>query len=389
MREIKYYIKEFKKYGYKETENISDFWFENKKSISKNIFKISGEEEALSLKIRWMSDLGKVCQQEVYNYINNKQLNQKRIMGNLFGQIDFNDFSFLYNNEKYDLKRFGLSYETSHIANVNDLRGINLDGITINLCEIKNCFFALSSFKGANFQQNRLINSNLNSSDFSNSRFIGIIIDKKSKIGNINFKGALVNAIDFKDESVGESIFPFSKISYFRFVKHTLYKLCNPYKKINYGKPRETIFLSTNTTGIKNTKLARLKHYIDWYQNYYTILENFKNVSIIKRVAILISAIFTKHWSSLGALAFNALLVNVIFGILIYFMRSSFGSENLSLDLMDSFYLSVVTFSSLGFGDVVPINWIGQLIVIINVILGYIVLDIFVYLLTNKIIYKY
>ena len=41
-------------------------------------------------------------------------------------------------------------------------------------------------------------------------------------------------------------------------------------------------------------------------------------------------------------------------------------------------YYSVVTFSTLGFGDVTPIHWLGQLLVIFEVLAGYIYLGILV-----------
>ena len=37
-------------------------------------------------------------------------------------------------------------------------------------------------------------------------------------------------------------------------------------------------------------------------------------------------------------------------------------------------YFSVVTFSTLGFGDVTPLNWAGELLVIVEVFLGYVML---------------
>jgi len=38
------------------------------------------------------------------------------------------------------------------------------------------------------------------------------------------------------------------------------------------------------------------------------------------------------------------------------------------------FYFSVVTFTTLGFGDVKPSDWIGQLLITIEVISGYVML---------------
>lgn len=388
MLKIENYIKIFKKYGFTEDQNISDFWFKNKKKISKEIFSISGEEDPLSLKLRWHSRLGIVCQREVRKYIEKKQNNQERIRGDLYGRIDFNDFSFQYEKEKYNLKSFALQFETSQMMSTNDLRGINLDEISFNLCKIINCFFATASFRKSNFQQCWLINTNLVKTDFSNSRFVSIKVDEGSQINGINLKGAFVNAIELNEKAIGNSVFSFTQVSYLTLIKDTIKKLCKPNDRINYKNRNETVFSGFQITGVNNSNLKRLHQYLDWYQYIYYRLSKFKNESFLKRILFLLSIIFTKHWSSLWVLTGFAISINFVYGILIYIIRDSFQSKY-TLDIFDSFYLSIVTFSSLGFGDIVPINWIGQLLVLINVVSGYVVLGIFIFLLTNKINYKY
>jgi len=48
------------------------------------------------------------------------------------------------------------------------------------------------------------------------------------------------------------------------------------------------------------------------------------------------------------------------------------------------FYFSIVTFTTLGFGDVVPVNTIGQIIVAVEVISGYVMLGGLISIFTNK-----
>ncbi|MBU0529057.1 pentapeptide repeat-containing protein, partial [bacterium] len=370
MTKIENYIKIFKKYGFTEDQNISDFWFKNMDKISKNIFNISGEEGLLSLKIRWASEIGKVCQKEVYDYIVKKQLQKNRSRIDFYTEIDFNDFSFYYNEKQYDLKTFAMLFKTSHVSGITDLRGINLDGISINSCKIKRCFFAEASFKNANFQQNRLIHTNLIKADFTNSRFVAIIVDENSYLNGINFNGAFINAVEMSGKSIGNSIFPFNEVSYFTLIKDTVTKIFQPSKRILFRDRKETIFSGLTITDIKKTQLKRLQQYIDWYQNIYDNLYNFQNKSIIKRVFFLFSILFTKHWSSLVVLSLNVFIINLFFGIIMFWTKSSFDSQY-PLSIFDTFYQSIVTFSSLGFGDIVPINSLGQIIVILNVISGY------------------
>ncbi len=64
-----------------------------------------------------------------------------------------------------------------------------------------------------------------------------------------------------------------------------------------------------------------------------------------------------------------------LFGIIYFF------DMNLNWGLMDysgsaqswitPFYYSIVTYTTLGFGDITPQHWIGEIIVVVEVVLGY------------------
>jgi hypothetical protein len=49
------------------------------------------------------------------------------------------------------------------------------------------------------------------------------------------------------------------------------------------------------------------------------------------------------------------------------------------------YYYSIVTYTTLGFGDITPKHWIGEIIVISEVILGYITLSLLLSILANKV----
>ena len=52
---------------------------------------------------------------------------------------------------------------------------------------------------------------------------------------------------------------------------------------------------------------------------------------------------------------------------------------------LSALYFSIVTFTTLGYGDIRPVAPFGQLLVIIEVLIGYICLGIFVFLLSRKV----
>ena len=53
--------------------------------------------------------------------------------------------------------------------------------------------------------------------------------------------------------------------------------------------------------------------------------------------------------------------------------------------LFTPFYYSIVTYTTLGFGDVTPKHWFGELVVTLEVIFGYLTLGLLVSILANKV----
>jgi hypothetical protein len=86
-------------------------------------------------------------------------------------------------------------------------------------------------------------------------------------------------------------------------------------------------------------------------------------------------------WSLIFAEAFA-----IIFGLFYYCYPISFKSEVISFSWpgISFLYYSVVTFTTLGFGDIVPKIPILQIILMLEVILGYIMLGGLISILANK-----
>jgi hypothetical protein len=76
----------------------------------------------------------------------------------------------------------------------------------------------------------------------------------------------------------------------------------------------------------------------------------------------------------------------IVFGLFYYFNPISFKSEVISFSWpgISLLYYSAVTFTTLGFGDIVPKIPILQIIVMLEVILGYIMLGGLISILANK-----
>jgi uncharacterized protein YjbI with pentapeptide repeats len=84
-----------------------------------------------------------------------------------------------------------------------------------------------------------------------------------------------------------------------------------------------------------------------------------------------------------------AIILATLFGILYFF------DMNLNWGLMDysgsaqswitPFYYSIVTYTTLGFGDITPQHWLGEIIVVVEVVLGYTTLGLLLAILANRV----
>ena len=59
--------------------------------------------------------------------------------------------------------------------------------------------------------------------------------------------------------------------------------------------------------------------------------------------------------------------------------------SNSAQSWLTPFYYSIVTYTTLGFGDITPKHWLGEIIVISEVIMGYVTLGLLLSILANKV----
>ena len=62
-----------------------------------------------------------------------------------------------------------------------------------------------------------------------------------------------------------------------------------------------------------------------------------------------------------------------------------YNSLGLLSDVEVALYFSSVTYTTLGFGDITPQHWLGEIIVIIEVVLGYMTLGLLLTILANNV----
>lgn len=87
--------------------------------------------------------------------------------------------------------------------------------------------------------------------------------------------------------------------------------------------------------------------------------------------------------------ALYALTLALLFGVLYSLdIALEWGLMDYS-DSADSplspFYYSIVTYTTLGFGDITPMNWVGEIVVVAEVVLGYTTLGLLLSILANRV----
>ncbi len=387
MTDFTKYIPRLVKFGFDKEENVSDFWFKHKTKIAPTIFGGTGNGDQFSLLVRWESEIGKECSKAIRQFIAIKQteniqarniLHRQGMYSIKFAEIDFNTFTFNYQQQEYNLKSFSALFSTSQITGFADLRGINLNGISINDSVLKNGFLAQCNFSNSNLQQVQLENINFVKANFYNARLVSIRLDKESTFSNANFKNAFLNAIKFTDKILGDGI-EINEISYFSLIKKSLFK------EKHGDKRNHTEFLMVDTKDITSYDLVSLKKYTEWYMTVSRKIRDSKH-NYRQRLSIIYQIIISKYWTSysvFGAFTFFTILLLASF---FHLTSNNFKipCELIPVDFFDCIYFVVVTFTTLGYGDISPINWGGQVFVIITALTGYLFLGTFIYLLSKK-----
>lgn len=284
----------------------------------------------------------------------------------------------------------------------NDLSGLNFSG-----CDLSETVFFGCNLKGANFFQSNLCKCDFTGADVSESIF------SEAKLDGCSFGKATMNNTNLFNASLIGSTLTGAKL--FRADLRTA--------NLTDARMRETELLECDLTGsiicrvdmsfsqvrgsvfndvdMSNTVLRHIKGYqeADWIgvdirnvnfsgayrtrrfivdQNY---LYEFKTQSTFYLYIYYI----WKLTSDCGRSLLRWMIV-ILFQILCYALLYSFMDLNFETERtwFSYIYFSVVTTTTLGYGDIIPVSTTAQFVSMSQVFLGYIMLGGFLSILTNK-----
>jgi Ion channel len=204
-------------------------------------------------------------------------------------------------------------------------------------------------------------------------------------LGECDFSNAFLNAIDFSTSPNRVACtWKFTELQYFSLLRYCLLAFQNRFSLAESKRhsvfwmiklPKEELFDSAND-------------YIEWFEGTHLKLQQMSKSSTKNKLSTLIVMISTMNWRSIEIFScWMFLLVSIFAMIYVKFGLLSSGGKTVE-SILDCFYFSVITFTTLGYGDVLPTGIMGKLFVIAEVISGYISLGLLLTILGRKIKWK-
>jgi uncharacterized protein YjbI with pentapeptide repeats len=270
-----------------------------------------------------------------------------------------------------------------HLANLNFATFINASCHDVSF---NHCPMARTSFRNARLARARFIESNAQSADFVNATLI-----------KTDFKGAKLELADFRGVEMAEANFRDADLRSVRMASAGILRaIVYRCGLRGVSRPTRLAQIETRDATVEPVELRYIQdhNYLHSFRKRHRILFHLWNVS-------------TRCGQSLGRWAFLSVLLIALFGFVysrptvpawvvvaglnpdaitpvIDFSRFASGDDRARA--FAPYYFSVVTFATLGYGDVTPLNFPGQLIVCCEVVLGYVMLGGLISIFTEKLV---
>ena len=262
-----------------------------------------------------------------------------------------------------DLKKANLSFTNFKNAN---FAFSNLDS----------AIFSFANFEGANFTAAHLENAYLEDANLIGTRFSGTNL-KNARLANSNLKNAYLADAQLEGTILSAANFRNANLSSVTYDKKILWKLVQAtgFSLKKLWRQRDDILLDTTVRckGVNAATCYGSQQFKIFLQDQ-DFLEEFLEKKWGRKI-FFIWWLFADCGRSLGRWAGWSFLLAMLFALLFWFLGpNSFNTQHLQFNLFTMFYYSVVTFTTLGFGDIIPKTTTAALCVTIEVILGYVML---------------
>ena len=298
-----------------------------------------------------------------------------------------------------------------------DFTGENLEGIDFSFINLSGAIFDRCNLSGANFFKATLHKVSFKEANLQNAEFTASELNKadfeKADASNAGFGASIMKEVscfqaNFSNTTLSKTImtnsdFRMVNFSGARFLGAQMDK-CD-FTKANFQNAElsdsnlnKSVFRDVDLRGA-NLKLIKNYTSCDWYgvdfrntnflgaylfKRYvvdYNYLEEFKRQSKVHAFVYFLWWVTSDCGRSVTRWFAWIIAFILLFTYFYTLVPIDYGSHQTWLS---PFYFSVVTFTTLGFGDVLPMNTTGQILVIVEVLLGYAMLGGALSIFANK-----
>ncbi|MFC1863961.1 pentapeptide repeat-containing protein [Thermodesulfobacteriota bacterium] len=293
-----------------------------------------------------------------------------------------------------------------------DLTGLNLMGANFVEADLSEADLSGAHLFKADFSKASLVKAKLNDVDLTGANLseanledahaeragLGMATLKKTRMFNAILTDATLTKTDLMEADLRHA-----NLSRVRLREAELYKTDCTGADFRGADMSLSNFAGAimNNTDMRDTRLRQVKGYEDakWYgvdirdinfagayrlrrfvvdENY---LKEFRDASKFNHLAYKIWSITSDCGRSLNLWCLWILVVVVLFSVLYAFCGIDYGKYD---NWIGPFYYSVVTITTLGYGDIVPATPVARIIAICEVCIGYILLGGLLSIFTNK-----
>jgi uncharacterized protein YjbI with pentapeptide repeats len=249
-----------------------------------------------------------------------------------------------------------------------ELFGAQLEQANLNECSAKRAGFGAANLEHASFFHADLQDATLSKSKSHHTDFRAANLERarvaEADLSGANFTRANLRQCDLKASNVHNAIFELADMRNARILGI-----------INFTK---AAWIGADIRGMDLRGAYLIRRYIA-DENY---LYEFKTRSRYHRFLYVLWWITSDCGRSIGRWTLCIFGVTLLFSFLYGIVEIDYGSYKTAFS---PFYFSVVTLTTLGFGDVVPSTFAGQILVVTQAILGYVGLGGLLSIMANKI----
>jgi uncharacterized protein YjbI with pentapeptide repeats len=247
-----------------------------------------------------------------------------------------------------------------------DLYKVDASGATLIETDLEGVYAAESTFTGCDLRGARLADADLSGADLAAARLTA------ADLRRANLTRADIRDADLRDADLASAILGELTYGSFRSMRG------------HYHGIRGLKSASGNALFVRD---ARDQDYLDTLERR------------IEATPSPVGRTWRRFWfrawglidygRGLARLGTYALTLALAFGVLYSLdMRLGWGLMDYSSSAgswLSPFYYSIVTYTTLGFGDITPKHWIGEIIVVVEVVLGYVTLGMLLSILADRV----